>query len=187
MALDQRTQQAVEPYTDSPAIGALDLLSKLGDQPQIRGIAGALIIAGTFAGSDRLVRAGARMMIAHELATAAKNLAKTQIDRTRPRSARGRHVKKPSKGRHTSKEMTSFPSGHSAGGIAAARAFGREFPEYGAAAMGAAGVIATVQIIRCAHYPTDVAAGAAVGLASEALVNAAWIAADMDVRSETET
>lgn len=158
-------------------------LSKLGDQPELRLIAGGLILAGTFAGSDRMVRAGARMIIAHEAATAVKNLVKTEIDRTRPRSAGSRKEKTPKKGNHHAKEETSFPSGHSAGAMAAARAFSREFPEYGAVAIGAASVVAASQIVRGAHYPTDVAAGVAIGLAAEAATNAGWKAAGMDRRS----
>jgi membrane-associated phospholipid phosphatase len=38
--------------------------------------------------------------------------------------------------------------------------------------------------LRRAHYPTDVVAGIALGLAAEALTAAAWDAADMDERSE---
>jgi membrane-associated phospholipid phosphatase len=123
------------------------------------------------------------MMIAHEAATAAKNLVKTNIDRTRPRSAESRTQKKPRPGKHKAKEETSFPSGHSAGAMAAARAFSREFPEYGAAALGLAGSIAASQIARGAHYVTDVLAGSALGLAAEAATDAAWNAARMDERS----
>ena len=114
------------------------------------------------------------MIIAHEAATFVKDMLKTEVDRTRPRSAGSRYEKKPKKGKHTSKELTSFPSGHSAGAIAAARAFSREFPGYGAAAVGVAAAIALLQIPRCAHYPTDVAAGVAIGLAAEAASNAMW-------------
>ena len=123
------------------------------------------------------------MIIAHETATLAKDLMKTEIDRTRPRSAGARDEKKPKKGKHTAKEETSFPSGHSAGAMAAARAFSREFPEYGAAAMGAAGLIAASQIPRCAHYPSDVVVGVLVGLAAEAATSTAWNAAETDQRS----
>ncbi len=49
--------------------------------------------------------------------------------------------------------------------------------------MGAAALVAAAQVPRCAHYPTDVIAGAAIGLAAEAATNAAWNAADMDGRS----
>jgi membrane-associated phospholipid phosphatase len=181
--LDDEAHKLSAPYADTLPVKALDVISKLGDQPELRTISAVLIAAGTFAGNDRLVRAGARMMIAHEAATAVKDITKVEVDRTRPRSANGRKEKKPKPGKHTAKEKTSFPSGHSAGAIAAARAFSREFPEYGAAALAAAGFIALSQIPRRAHYPTDVAAGIAIGLAAEAAVDAAWTAADMEERS----
>ncbi len=180
--LDDRVRRFFEPYTDTLPTRALDLLSKLGDQPELRFIAGSLLVAGTLGGKDRLVRAGSRMLIAHEGATVVKDLMKTNIDRTRPRSAK-REAKKPKKGDHTAKEKTSFPSGHSAGAIAAARAFSREFPEYGPGAIGAAAVVAASQVPRCAHYPTDVAAGLLVGLLIEGITNAAWDVAQMDERS----
>jgi membrane-associated phospholipid phosphatase len=183
---DQRAQEFFKPYAGTPAVKALHPISKLGDQPQLRAISGALILAGIFARSHRLVNAGSRMIIAHETATFAKDIVKTEVDRTRPRSATDREQKKPKKGNHTSKEMTSFPSGHSAGAIAAARAFSRDFPEYGAAAIGAATVIALLQIPRCAHYPTDVAAGLALGLAGEAASNAVWHLAGLDEPAATE-
>ena len=162
---------------------ALDLFSKLGNQPELRLLAGGLLAVGTFARNDRLVRAGARMLIAHEAATFAKDKLKGYIDRKRPRSAAPADRKKPKKGRHTAKEMTSFPSGHSAGAIATARAFSREFPEYGAAAIGGAVLVAAAQVPRCAHYPTDVAAGILVGLLTEGVTDGAWEAAEMDERS----
>ena len=165
---------------------ALDLFSKLGDQPELRLIACSLLIAGTFAGNDRLVRAGARMLIAHEAATVIKDVVKTNVDRTRPRSADTNASKKPKKGAHTAKEKTSFPSGHSAGAIAAARAFSREFPEYGPAALCGAALIAASQVPRCAHYPTDVAAGVLIGLVVERATSAAWDAAEMDKRSSLD-
>lgn len=180
---DDRARRMSAAYADSAPVRALDLFSKLGDQPEMRILAGGLIAAGTFAASDRLVRAGARMIITHEAATSVKNLLKTEIDRTRPRSATNRRQKTPRKGTHSAKEKTSFPSGHSAGAMAAARAFSREFPEYGAAAMATAALVAAVQIARCAHYPTDVVAGVAIGLAAEAATNAAWETAEMERRS----
>jgi membrane-associated phospholipid phosphatase len=185
-AIDDRARKFFEPYANSAAVRVLDVVSKLGDQPELRLIATSFMVVGTFAGSDRLVRAGARMIIAHEAATAAKDLLKTEIDRTRPRSASDRQEKRPKKGKHTAKEKTSFPSGHSAGAIAAARAFSREFPEYGPAAIGAAALVAALQVPRCAHYPSDVVAGIAVGLAAEVATSAAWNAAAMDERSVEE-
>lgn len=183
IAFDDRAHNLFDDYSAAAPVRLLDLFSKLGDQPELRLLAGGLIVAGTFGGSDRLVRAGARMIIAHEAATLVKDLLKTEIDRTRPRSASNLDEKKPTKGRKRAKEETSFPSGHSAGAMAAARAFSREFPEYGAAALGTAALVAASQIVRCAHYPTDVAAGVVIGLTAEAMTNAAWTAAQMDDRS----
>ena len=66
--------------------------------------------------------------------------------------------------------MTGFPSGHTAGTFAVARALGRAYPEHGAKAVAAAGLIALAQVVGRKHYFTDVVAGLAVGLAAEALV-----------------
>ena len=184
MDLDQRAHALAERVDDLPGSDALDALSKLGDQPEIRLIAGALIAGGVFAGNDRLTRAGSRMMIAHEAATLAKDAVKRNIDRKRPRSAGKRSEKTPRRGTHRAKEKTSFPSGHSAGTIAAARAFSREYPAYGIAALAAAGLVAAAQIPRRAHYPTDVAAGLAIGLLSETLVDLGWRAAGLDREDE---
>jgi membrane-associated phospholipid phosphatase len=174
---DARAASAMAPFQD---IKWLEPVSDLGDQPQLRTLAAAAIAAGLAAGrraewGPRLARAGVRMLIAHQLATMAKNFVKHRVDRTRPRSRRrpGKdHRIEP--GRKRSKEETSFPSGHAAGAAAVARAFAREFPEHRGAAAAAGGALALVQVPRCAHYPTDIAAGIAIGLCAEALVAALW-------------
>ena len=66
----------------------------------------------------------------------------------------------------------SFPSGHTAGSVAVARAVARLYPEVRWAAYAGAGSVALIQIPRGSHYPIDVAAGALLGLASEGAVNA---------------
>ena len=155
-------------------------VADLGDQPQLRTLSIALVAAGLAGGrrsgyGPRLVRAGLRMLIAHELATAAKSFVKRRVDRTRPRSL---HL--PGKdhriapGTKREKEETSFPSGHSAGAMAVARAYARQYPEHSAPAHAAGAALALAQIPRCAHYPTDVGAGLAIGIAAEALVDSAF-------------
>ena len=121
-----------------------------------------------------MIRAGIRMLLAHELATAAKDVIKERIDRTRPHSARGTSEATPTPGRKTAKKHTSFPSGHSAGAVAVAQAYAREFPDHRLAALAAATTIAGGQVARRAHYPTDVAAGMLLGAAVEAAVAVLW-------------
>ncbi len=159
-------------------IEALGKVSDIGDQPELRTISGLVVAAGLLGRKPRLVRAGVRMLIAHELATAAKNVVKRRIDRTRPRSADTRDEAKPRSGANTGKEVTSFPSGHTAGSLAVALAFAREFPEYRTAARAAAAFVAIAQIPRCAHYPSDVGAGAVIGGATEAALAKVWPAPD---------
>jgi membrane-associated phospholipid phosphatase len=167
---DAAVARAVAPYEKTIVVRAISVIGKLGDQPPMLALSGAVLAAGIVRGDRRMARAGLRMIVAHLLATGAKNFVKHRIDRTRPKLLReGRYKMKP--GNHESKEQTSFPSGHSAGAIAVAGAFARDYPEHAAAAYGAAGAIALAQIPRCAHYPTDVAAGIAIGLGSQAAVN----------------
>ena len=176
---DASVAEAVEPYRKTPAVKALSAMSEVGDQPQLRSLCGVLIGAGLVSGNGRLLRAGAKMLLAHELATAAKNFVKKRVDRTRPRSRdQAADAHEIRAGRSQAKEETSFPSGHSAGAASVAQAFAGEFPEYRAAAYAAAGAVALAQIPRCAHYPTDVGAGIAIGLASAEAVDAAWRGAE---------
>jgi membrane-associated phospholipid phosphatase len=67
----------------------------------------------------------------------------------------------------------SFPSGHTAGSVAAARAVGRAYPQARTAAYAGAAAVALVQIPRGAHYPADVVVGAVVGIIAEATINGA--------------
>ncbi|MFN3943760.1 MAG: phosphatase PAP2 family protein [Allosphingosinicella sp.] len=171
--LDEAVAKAAAPHEETLPVRLLAGLAETGDQPPMLGLCGGLVVAGLAAGDPRLFRAGLRMTAAHLLATGVKNFVKARIDRTRPRTAvrnGGSTGMKP--GRTDTKEETSFPSGHAAGAAAVARAFAREYPEHGRPAAAAGGVIALAQIPRCAHYPSDVGAGLAIGLAAEAAVSA---------------
>ncbi|MEA3014065.1 MAG: hypothetical protein QOD42_2610 [Sphingomonadales bacterium] len=173
MDADKATVQAVRPQRKSVAVRALSWASELGDQPQMLALSGGLLAFGLVRRDGRMARAGARMMLSHLLATAAKNFVKHRVDRTRPRSTGNGKGPAPKPGRSHAKEETSFPSGHSAGAVAVARAFARDYPEHRGAALAGAGFIALAQIPRRAHYPTDVAAGLAIGLAAEKAVDVA--------------
>lgn len=172
LAADKAAAEAALPYQGSPAMKALGRFASLGDQPPLRTLCAAVIAAGLAGGDRRLARTGVRMLVAHTLATLAKDFVKERVDRTRPRSKgkKGKnHVPKP--GRDSSKEETSFPSGHSAGAAAVAWAFARDYPDIAKPAYAVGSALALAQIPRCAHYPTDVGAGLAIGIAAEAIVD----------------
>jgi undecaprenyl-diphosphatase len=174
LKLDRKAHQAVKPYQGSVPVKAISWFSEAGDQPQMLTLSSGVLALGLLTRRPRLVRAGTRMIAAHLLATGIKNFVKRRVDRTRPFAVSGPRDHKPKAGRDESKEETSFPSGHSAGALAVARAFARVLPEYRTPALAGASLIAVAQIPRCAHYPTDVGAGLAIGWASEALANAAF-------------
>ena len=171
-AAEAKVARAVAPRRKSQA-KLVEAVGQLGDQPELRTISGLAVAAGLLTANRRLIRAGVRMLLAHEIATLAKDLIKRRIDRTRPHSAQTDRERTVKPGRHTAKPKTSFPSGHSAGAVGVARALAREYPRLQAPALAAAGIVAAAQVPRLNHYPSDVAAGVALGAASEALADLA--------------
>jgi membrane-associated phospholipid phosphatase len=169
--LDARVVEAIAPYSKSAPVRAIAFVSKAGDQPPLLGLCAGVVLGGLAGRDRRLVLAGVRMGAAHLLATAVKNFVKARIDRTRPRTAVGTGSAKGMKpGRSDDKEETSFPSGHSAG--AAAVAGGGGGGGGGGGAHAAAGLLALAQVPRCAHYPSDVGVGLAIGVAAEVAISA---------------
>jgi membrane-associated phospholipid phosphatase len=151
---------------------ALGAASEIGDQPPLMAISAAVLAYGIFAGDRRATGAGGRMLGALLLATGVKAGLKRLVSRTRPNVLldEGRYEVRPlgpDEG-----PWHSFPSGHTAGSVAVARAAGRIYPEARLAANAAAAAIALIQVPRGAHYPIDVAAGALIGLGAEAVVDA---------------
>jgi membrane-associated phospholipid phosphatase len=171
------------PMLRHPLVETASVVGKIGDQPPLLALSGAVMALGLLRRDVKLARAGARMTLAHILATAGKTVGKNNIDRTRPhRSADGGGYKA-EPGQSRDPGLRSFPSGHTAGAVAVARAIKREYPGVpGLAAQGAAALIGVFQISRRAHFPTDVAAGAVIGGAAEAVVaagvRAVWHARD---------
>ncbi|MGX7894659.1 phosphatase PAP2 family protein [Tsuneonella sp. HG222] len=169
---DDKARKASLRHRGGASGKVFDVLGEAGDQPQLRLLSGGILVAGLFRRDPRMIAAGTRMLLSHELATVAKNFVKRRVDRDRPHAATGKDGHKPSKGRHTSHDKTSFPSGHSAGSLAVASALGAVYPEHRGKALAAAGAVALAQIPRCKHYPTDVGAGLAIGKVSDLAIGA---------------
>ncbi len=157
-----------------PVTQALGQLSEIADQPPMFALGAVVLAGGLVSGERRLAEAGARLLASVALATAIKTVVKKTVVRTRPHVlAEGGSYETGLLGA-TDGPHSSFPSGHTADAVAAARAVARVYPQAQVPAYGAAAAIAAIQIPRCAHYPSDVGAGAVVGLVAEAVADLAW-------------
>jgi membrane-associated phospholipid phosphatase len=163
-------------YHRNPAVRALGAASEIADQPPLIAASIATTAFGLLAKRPDLARTGLRVLASELVATGVKHVIKRRIDRTRPyKMLEDGRYKLEHAGSDASRESpwSSFPSGHTAGAVATARAIAHGYPRL-ALPMGlAAGAIALVQVPRRAHFPTDVVAGAAIGFLSEWLVDAA--------------
>lgn len=154
---------------DHPVVKVAGWLSEVADQPPTVTINLATIAAGLALRDRRLARTGVRMLVAHGIATAAKAVIKHHVDRARPILFAGRDAHRPTPGDRDEGPHNSFPSGHTAGAVAVARAVARDYPRAARPAYAAAAGVAAIQIPRGTHFPIDVAAGAIIGWAAEAL------------------
>lgn len=175
---DVAVAQAAAEVRDKPLVKAIGNLAEIGDQPPLLVLSALALGTGLWRGDRRLTRVGLRMLAAELVATAVKDVIKRSVARTRPDMMieEGRYEMKP--GGPYEGKWNSFPSGHTAGAVAVSRALVREYPEARLPAYAAAATIAGAQVPSCNHYPSDIGAGAIIGLASEWLVNRAFEAVD---------
>jgi membrane-associated phospholipid phosphatase len=118
-----------------------------------------------------VARTGLRMLGGHGIATGIKTVIKRSIDRTRPDHAirNGYRAEAGGSDRH---ELSSFPSGHTAGAVAVAQAIAREAPVAATPVRLLAAAVALVQLPRAKHFVSDVVVGAAIGWAGERAASA---------------
>ncbi len=185
---DTEAGQAVaRELSDHPVVKVAGWLSEVADQPPTVAINLCVIATGLVSGNGRLTRTGARMLAAHGLATAVKAVMKHNIDRARPYLFASREAHRPTPGERDEGPHNSFPSGHTAGAVAVARAVAREYPQAAGPAYAGAGAIAAIQIPRGKHFPIDVVVGAVIGWAAEAVVAravATLLAAEQGARGQ---
>jgi membrane-associated phospholipid phosphatase len=164
---DVAVARAAAPLMEHPVTQALGEASEVADQPPMLALGALALAGGLVAGRADVAEAGLRVVASVALATAVKSGIKRVVARTRPWVlAEGRPYESGLEER-PEKDFSSFPSGHTADAVAAARAVARVFPAARPVAYGGAAAVALIQIPRCAHYPTDIAAGAAVGFVAE--------------------
>lgn len=172
---DAKVATALGNHHDHPVIAAVGKASEIADQPPMLALTAATAMVGFALKKPALLRAGLRMLAAELVATGLKTRVKQRVDRVRPHKMLedGRYVL-----RHAGEDArqdgpwSSFPSGHTAGAVAVARALSRDYPAAAVPATLAAAAIAAIQVPRRAHFPTDIIAGAALGWLAETLVSA---------------
>ncbi|NJC35242.1 membrane-associated phospholipid phosphatase [Sphingomonas jejuensis] len=177
--VDVAVTHAAAAHRRAPAVRALGIIGDLADQPPMLALSGGVAVAAWLLGDRGLARTSARMAASIVLATAGKTLVKRLVDRTRPHLLVDHDLYELDEGTGTDDgDYNSFPSGHTADAVAAARAVSRGHPGAAPAAAALALVAAAIQIPRCRHYLSDVGAGALVGWSAEAagsgLVDRLW-------------
>ena len=168
---DIAVARSAAPLRRHKAVKVLGWVSDIADQPPLITLCAATFAAGLILRDGRMARAGGRMLAAELLATKLKSLIKDRIDRTRPHVVANGGRYRAHKGNDQDGAMSSFPSGHTAGAVAVARAYAREYPEHARAAYAGAAAVGAIQIPRSKHYPADVGAGAIVGMVAEKAVH----------------
>jgi hypothetical protein len=161
-------------HRDAPLVKATGVLAELGDQPQMIATSVGTAVIGLVTRRPDLVRGGLRMLAAHLTATAMKTAIKHSVDRARPAKAIADGETTFEPGHSHDHDLNSFPSGHTAGAVAVARAASRDIDGVATPAALVAGAIAAAQPANGSHYLSDLVVGAAVGLVAEALVSAVF-------------
>lgn len=118
-------------------------------------------LAADLAGRDRLPRAAVTGLAAYVTASVAAHALKDLVDRPRPPLADARVLVEtplPS--------SSSMPSAHAATAFAVAVAVGTLHPRLRVALLAAATLVGVSRVYLGVHFPTDVLAGAALGVAA---------------------
>lgn len=124
------------------------------------GTAAAIAVAGAGSTSRRAALRGTASLALASVVT--NTLAKSTVRRARPLLEPVPVIRRLKRQPRT----TSFPSGHAASAAAFATGVALESPGWGAAVAPLAASVAFSRIYTGAHYPADVLAGAAVGVAA---------------------
>ena len=172
---DKQVTHRLARYRDHPAVRLSGWAGELADQPPLIALSLATLSAGLLARRPEWARGGARMLAAHLAATGARAVVKNLVDRARPNHALDTGDDRFERGDGADdKALNSFPSGHTAGAVAVARAATRDLDGIATGAAIATGAVVAVQAPSGHHYLLDMVAGAAIGWACEAAVSAVF-------------
>ena len=165
---DIKLGKKIAKHRHHPVAKAAGKAGKLGDQGPLYALSSGVLAVGAASRDRRLTDTGLSMLAAVAVADLAKRVAKNLVRRTRPKALLDEGDYDADAGGSDRKKEQSFPSGHTACTVAAARAFSRNVPEGSAPAAVAATVLGLSRVAKGEHWPLDVAAGAVIGLVAEA-------------------
>jgi membrane-associated phospholipid phosphatase len=170
---DLRLGRRLAAHRDRPLVKAVAKVGKLSDQEPLYVLSGLLAVTGLVLRRPRLTQAGLTMGLAVAGADLAKSCLKSLVTRTRPHVLLDEARYERNTGGSKAKPEQSFPSGHMAGAVAAASALWRIYPGSLRYSAPLCGLVGWSRMSKGAHWPSDVAAGAGIGLASGAAT--AWL------------
>jgi membrane-associated phospholipid phosphatase len=150
-----------------PAVKAAASAGEFGDQGPLYAMATGVLAVGVASRDRRVTDCGLAMVAAIAIADLGKRITKRLVRRTRPHVLLEEGRYDADTGGSDRKPEQSFPSGHTACTVAAARALSRHYPETVPVAAAATALIGLSRIAEGKHWPLDVAAGAVIGLAAE--------------------
>jgi undecaprenyl-diphosphatase len=155
-----------------PAFKPVARLAEVADKKSLLAVAAFVAGVGLARGDRKMKRAGLRMALAVGLATTAARVGKRMISRSRPTKLVDENRHAIFLGGPDEKIWNSFPSAHAAGGFAAARAIGREYPVFALPAVTTSLVAGALKVLKGDHFPSDILAGLLLGSAAEAMAHA---------------
>ena len=168
---DIAAARKLAPHRRDRAVKALGRFGKLGDQPPLFTLGALTLAVGVLLQRRPVIEAGLRVLAAEALATALKSAVKKRVARTRPHKMLEDGEYRAEPGEPDGKGEQSFPSGHTAGAVAVAGVLSAFHPPATVPLYAAAATISLIQAPTAKHYPSDIAAGAAIGGLSAAAVH----------------